>query len=443
MSQFGMMSFSKPSAKSQSSNVGIINQKYRRGYKVPLLDHMKDDGIRPRTLWPSRNHVIRIIPGYDPETGEIFRQNIHENEFSDEQPRGYYLSGTFLKAPVISKFGTVPSPIISAYPPGSKDDEMYAGDTVLRAFVRGITYACGNKATKGRLKATKDWHSWTARGKEGILTLDRESLLMQALVFIVNDQANIDYQTKQELRDEDGDIKPVLSLVIIDNQTSINNLVDALVLPADRRKPLDAATNNQYGAMAELEGNKLFLNTYTDPEHGTSALRPSVQAGGEGWTATPYVLGEDAVRALWHPWDDLLQPLMTAAEQVDLCVHEFGAETVNYVIGSDPRLAGLIPDEVRAIGIGKYAMLDGGSVTLSSQGATQIGPAKSAAKGLGTPKGLGVKKVSNVPADMPMTTVDVNALMEATKAIRNASGSSPADDAMDILGNPLLEQEDE
>ena len=447
-----MLTVTRPTARSTGqSQYSMINQKYRRGYSIPLLPHQKDAGIRVKTLWPSRNQIIRIIPGYDPVTGEVFKQNVHVNEFSDENDRSYYLSDTFMKAPVITRFGQITSPIISAYPPGSPEDQTYAGETVLRNFVRGISYACMNKGGKGKLKPTNEWKIWTQRGPGALLSFDKEALLMQALVFVVNGSPNKDYETQQELRDGDGDILPILSVCIIDSQTSMANLYEALVVPSDRRKPLDAATNNQYGPMAEMEGNKLFLNTYQDAVKHASALRPSVQPGGEGWTPTPFPLGEDAVKALWHPWNDLLAPFMTATEQVELCAREFGKDTVNYVLGTDPRFSELIPEDIRKEGFGRYASLVGGSVTINSNQPFQASapatatPAVSSAKGLGV--GIGrpasqpvrAPETHNAQPEVPLTTVDVHALMEATKAIRQASANkTQAEDAQDLLDNPLL-----
>ena len=432
-----MLSFSRPTEKASSNNAAMVNAKFRRGYQIPLLPHQKDRGILTRVLWANRNHIIRIIPGYDKNTGEIYRQNIRCNEFSNDVERSQYVSDTFIKAPIIQRFGNLAYPIISAYPQGSPDDATYAGNTVLRAFCRNIIYACANKGGRQRLNPIPAWRMWTAPGANSMLSKDSEALIMQALIFETNGKQNTDPETKQPLVDADGDTLPLLAVVAIANTTSINNMYEALVVPTDRNKPLDGVTNNQYGGIAEAEGNKLFLNTYTDPVTHYAALRPSVQAGGEGWRPTPFPLGDDAIRALWHPWDEILV-CMTAEEQLDLCAQQFGADTVNYVIGTDPAFSSLrIPEHIAKHGLGRYADVSGGSVTLNTAQPAQ--PAVSAAKGLGFSRNVNVSAdTSGVSPDVALSDVDVHKIMEATQAIRNASKhTDQAAEAGSLLGDDM------
>ena len=85
-------------------------------------------------------------------------------------------------------------------------------------------------------------------------------------------------------------------------------------------------------------------------------LRPSVQdPSSKGWTPTPFPLDEETVKQLWVPWDDLLQ-YMTAEEQCKFLAQEFGSDSVNYFIGTDPMFNGLqLPQEIANAGLGRYA----------------------------------------------------------------------------------------
>lgn len=430
--------------KSQAAaQAGFVKQQFRKGYTVPVLAYQKY-GIISKMLWPSKDQIIRIVPGYDPATGKVFRQNINVTEYSSDASLDDYLSDTFITATTVSKFGSVTTPFITDYEPGSVDEQTYGGDTVLRNFIRGIQYACAQGKGRKRLKPINEWLAWTNIGPQNMLSYDKPSLLMQALVFKVNGRNNQDFEADDErdLVDDDGDILPLLAVVAIDNKTSIANVMQALTEPTDPSKPLDAATNSKFGALAELEGNKLFLNTYTDTA-GHAALRPSVQAPGKGWTPTPFNLDEEVVRQLWHPWEELLN-YMSSQEQLELCAQEFGADTVNYVIGTDPKFANLpMPEHIRNAGFGRYASLVGGSVQISNtQQAAK--PAASLGKGLSSAKGLAgaAAKAPIVGAALP-SDVDVEALRAETARIRaGAAGTSQADAAADLLGDPDINEDD-
>jgi hypothetical protein len=63
-------------------------------------------------------------------------------------------------------------------------------------------------------------------------------------------------------------------------------LLQALVSPMDPRKPLDAAENNKFGALAELDGNMLYLHPVQEGKY--NVLHPSVQAATQGWEPEPF-----------------------------------------------------------------------------------------------------------------------------------------------------------
>lgn len=429
------------------SSVSLVRPEFRKNYKIPILDYQKG-GIISRSLWTTKNHILRIIPGHDKNTGEVFRQNINCAQYSPEDDATEHLSDTFTMVNVCSKFGQNKLPFVTDYRPGTPDQEKWQGNTVIHMFCREIINACNPKAKgRKRLTPTNEWRMWTGIGPQSMIAYDSKALLMQALVFMVNGTVNTDLETEQELRDADGDILPLLAVVALEKKSAIINLCQALVQPKDMGLPLDASTNNTYGPMAELEGNKLFLNTVTDATTGKATLKPSVQAPGKGWTPSPFPLSEEIAKALWTPWEDLLN-FMTAQEQLELCAREFGADTVNYVIGTDPFFATLpIPEKIRSAGLGRYANA-GGTVSMSgtlSQPSQPTTPTFSMAKGLGmaskpalsgTPAQPQVSELKGVGAG-----IDTDKLLKDVAALRKAAAKATdqSQDASDLLDDePIL-----
>lgn len=405
----------------------MVKDEYRKGYAIDILPWQKG-GVMSASLWPSQNQVIRIVPGYDESTGEVFRQNVNTTTYSLDADPEDYLSGTFCKATVISKFGDIKSPFITDYEPGSPDERQWGGNTVIHAFTRAINNATSkqNKRIAFLLKPIDEWYTWVGISRDARLSFDKTALLMQALVFTLNGRDNTDLDTGEPMLDEDGDIQPLFTVLALDHKTSIRNLEQALVEPLDPGKPLDAATNNKYGAMAEMTGRKLYLNTYVDSQSGFAALRPSVQAAGAGWTPVEFDLDEDTVKALWVPWGKLLK-YMTAREQLLLCAQEFGADTVNYVIGSDPYFRELeIPEEIKCKGLGRYAA-----------GATQRTPA--------TPRpAQGLKSAAKPPLYGVQGKVDANKVMDTVRKMRMAaSGAAQHDEEQSSAAASLLDGMDE
>ena len=281
----------------------LIKDEYRKDYKLDILPHQKK-GIFSRLLWTAKPSIVRIVPGYDVETGEVFRQNININEYSPDAQATDYLSDTFYMASIISRFGNSGSDVISDLPPDSEDRRKYP--SVLAEFSRTViqsTLAVG-KGKKPALKPIDAWFQWA--GKNGCLNYTRPE-------------------------------------------------------PQDPGKPLDAVTNNKYGGLAELNGNILYLNNGVTEDGKFKMLRPSVCPVGQGWKPSPYELTAEDVKSLWVPWKSILN-FLTAQEQLKLIANEFGADSVNYVIGQDPRFSALpFPEEIKAVGLGRYAGLVSGS----------------------------------------------------------------------------------
>jgi len=394
-------------AKSQSaasSNISFVKPEFTKGFKIDLIED-QEFGIRSKLLWPSKNQVIRIIPGYDSE-GNIYPQNINVAEWSSDRNYTDFLSDTFFMATTTARFGDCSYPIITDYAPGSIDAETYGGETVLHNFIRAIIYACGDKGNRRKLQPTNEWKMWCGIGKDCRLSFDKSTLLMQALVFQANGQNVKDKDRKDRVDPETGDINPLLMVVGIDNKTSINMLCQALVEPSNPGLDLDPATNNKYGSMAELNSNKLFLNTAVNPQDNHAYLKPSVQAAPRGWTPTPFPLTVEDVQSLWHPWSDLLY-YMTAEEQLKLCASMFGADTVNYVIGTDPKFRDLyIPEEIAAVGLGRYENSAGGRVEIQTQEQPQVAkPAATVVPPSGFGKGLaGARSAAPVSQPAKKTT---------------------------------------
>lgn len=350
----------------RSNNYGsyrsYVRPEFKKDYKVELLPY-QEGGIICRNLWNSKNHVIRIIPGYDPVTGEIFRQNVKCNEYCNDDYPEEYLSDTFFMCDTVENFGERKQSFVVNYKPGSPDDIKYGTDgSVIAQFISNVYRSVNAKPGRSKFGVSNDMRKWAS--KDGPLKYAKPAILMQALTFIINDRPSSQKDPNGnyvDLIDDYGEILPLLGVVSVTGKTAVADLLKAFVEPSNPGLPLDAITNNKYGGMAELDGNKLFLNTYTDPKTRYSELRPSVQGATKGWTPTPYPLQPEEVYSLWTPWSELID-FMTAEQQCQLLAAEFGADAVNYLIGTDPMFKTLeIPKEIAAQGLGQYQrFIDGG-----------------------------------------------------------------------------------
>lgn len=334
--------------------LSYVKPEYKRGYEIPGMAYQQN-GINSVALWTTRDSVLRIVPGYDQATGQVFQQNINVNEFSMDAGYDDYLSDTFITASVVSGFGANKQTFITSYAPGSEDAQRFGGDTVINQFVKNVANSVLNadKGKRSKFQVTDDMRRWCA--KDGPIKFPRQALLFQALVFKRN---GLDTQdaNRQPLLDENGNVLPLYSVVSVDGKQTLIEVMKALVEPANPGLPLNPQTNNKFGSLAELDSNILFLNAVQDPTTGARMLRPSVQdPSSKGWTPTPFPLDEETVKQLWIPWDRLLQ-YMTAEEQCKFLAQEFGSDTVNYIIGTDPMFNSLqLPQEIANAGLGRYA----------------------------------------------------------------------------------------
>ena len=378
--------FQQPTRRSQSGPfLSFVKPSYRKGYEIPGLPY-QTNGYRSMTCWSTREQILRIIPGYDRATGQVYRQNINVNEFSPDDGYDHYLSDTFMTASVVSNFGARNQTFITSYDPKSEDAMRYHGDTVINMFVKNVANSVLNadKGKRTKFQVTDEMRQWCA--KDGPIKYPKMALLMQALVFKRNGADTKD-DNGNPLVDENGNTLPLLTVVGVDGRQSLMELMKGLVEPMDPGKPLDASTNNRLGGMGEADGRILFLNPSQDPTTGVRMLKPSVQGPTKGWTPTPWPLSEEEIKSWWIPWDDLLQYL-TAQEQCQFLAQEFGADSVNYFIGTDPIFNGLeLPGEIKNAGLGRYArFVSGSSATSFSAPSRPAASPSPATRSFGMPK---------------------------------------------------------
>ncbi len=439
-------------SKQSGTYLAYVKEQYRKSHTIPALPY-QTGGILSKPIWNSKSSIVRIVPGFDKETGEIFRQNINCNEFSTDASYTEYLSDTFMMTSTVQDFGERRQKFVTSYAPGSKDEEEFGGDTVINRFIKNVMYSVNAKKTPKFVVST-DMRRWAA--KDGILRYDRTSLLVQALVFTVNDRVNT--QNDMPLVDEEGNTLPLLAVISIEGKSSINNLLTALIDPANPALPLDACTNNKYGGMAEADGNLLYLNAVRNAEANAWELKPSVQAPGKGWTPTPFPLNAQTIQGLWTPWEDLLH-YMTAEEQCLLLASEFGAEAVNYLVGTDMVYRHFnIPEQIAAKGYGQYAQFVDGTTSVGSSYSPSdnssiikpkplgaLKPVMEAAAVTYTPKAAsqGLPKAPTAGIKLPTSNaVDVAKVEAAMQQIKaGAAGIAPQEaDVDDLINDPELQE---
>ena len=449
--------FQQPTTRSYGPWLSFVKQNYRRGYHIPGLEY-QTQGIKSFTLWNTKESCIRIIPGYDPATGELFPQNVRCNEYTTDGSYSDYLSDTFMTASIVSGFGQQGMTFITSYAPGSKDAQKWGGNTIFKVFTKNIANSvmADTNGKKPRFGVTQEMHRW-CDPMHGPLKYDHMALLMQCLTFKINGRASQD-ANGQPLVDEAGNPYPILAVVGIDSKASIGAVMQALVEPANPGLPLNPATNSKFQSLAELDSNVLYLNPVDNPNGKGHMLRPSVQPPGKGWTPTPFPITEEEAKALWIPWDNLLQ-YMTAEEQLKYLAGEFGADSVNYFVGTDPIFAGKleIPAEITNAGYGRYQQFLGndkrpvptgatGGITRSSFGIPKTGtiresfenpveqtlntgyvaaPAPAAA-----PQPQPAKPLPSGLAGLrPNSTIDQDKLKAALNGIRGAASTSQSNQA--------------
>lgn len=449
-------SYVAPSTGGGGSFISFVKPQYRKDYQMPVIPWQRN-GIRSFCLWNSAEQVLRIMPGHDKQTGEIFRQNIKCTTYAEDGKYLDYLSDTFMDTAVVDWFGDRGQTFITSYKPGSPEALKYGGDTVIDVFAKAIIYSVSseNRGKKGRLAVTDDFRRWAA--KDGNLSIPKRALMFQALTFKINGKPHTD-ANKMPLLDENGEPLFLYSVCAVNGQDSMKALLQALVSPMDPRKSLDAATNNKYGALAELEGNLLYLHPVQEGKY--NVLHPSVQAATQGWNPEPFPIEESCARDLWVPWEDLLY-YMTPTEQAQLLAKEYGADTVNYVLAKDMRYRDFeLPPDIAAAGYGRYAQFMDGTKEVRQTGYVPQAQAPAQARQLGglgmrKPAGLGVApapaqqppaeapapEAPQAPAGMsalrPNSTMDISQIQETMNRLRGNSGQPSTSDMASTLAQGM------
>lgn len=401
----------------------MISEEYRKGYPIPGIEYQKY-GVVFKELWTKYNSRVRIVPGVDASTGAVLKQNVMRDAYSEDADPRDYLSNTFYQCRCMTNFGDRRSSLIVDLAPGSDDRAKYSVSPLM--FFQQTVSAAVKNSKRTKYKVLPCWSTWMdASAGQATLPYPKVTLLFQALAFEVNGRPFSD-EDKNPLKDANGNPLPIYCLIGVTQTASWMALVRALVDPSDPSKPLDAQTNNKYGAFAEAEGNMLYFNSVPQPQPDKRGicrpyLRPSVQPpGGRGWKLEPYNIPETLCKALWVPWEKLLH-YYTAKEQLELIAVEFGADTVNYLFSDNPLFAGIeIPDNIRAAGLGRYAGAPAVSDTASRpQGAVVVSSA-----GAALPSAMSVREAS-APAEEPAWQPASHGVNAEAADVQNIKGTQP------------------
>ena len=416
---------------SSGKYVSLVSDKYRKDYQVPGIDYQQ--GIRSTTLWPTALTCMRVIPGYDPETGEIYPQNKNCTTLIKNYNPQDYISDTFCEVRTLNGFGESRSNVIANYRPGSPEWERWHGDTVLATFASDINHAvmAAKSGKRTKIAVDPDWYGWTTYNKEkkqaSILPFDKPTLLMQALVWTVNGRTNMN-KDKQPLIDGSGNPLPVLYVVGIDNAQSLTELYRALIEPQDPQLPLNGLTNNRYHGIAEQGGSLVYMlpGKVRVKDKEQNVLNPHVSDNGSSWVHTPMPLSDEQIKQWWHPWNDVLN-FMTPEEQMQLIVDSFpdGAHLLNYFLANSAVLSELrVPDSIAKAGFGKYARyMDGGTVTLTA--APQASAAPAMPTGFGMPGAIPPAPAPGVPMGSGQAPVAVFPGGPTVPAMPSAPAQAP------------------
>lgn len=332
----------KPVATSSTRYSMVDHDKAGDGFKK-YFDYQRR--MLGRILWTGKDTICRIVPGNN--GSDIYPQVVNASSWTTDADMTEFLSDTFYMTQTLSGFGDNKLDICANLRPDSDEAALYP-ESPLSYFCnkihRTMRYVRQGKGTN--VKVNDKWHMWT--GMQGTLPYPKTTLLFQAIVTHLSGR-----DCRKE--GEDSEEAPLYGILGINHKDSIMAFLSALVQPMDRRKPI-GTDNNTYGAFAELKGNVLFLNSYTDPE-GKKMLKPSIQAAdapASSWEPQEQNLSEKLCKDIWVPWEKALKYL-TIKEQLELLASEFGADTVNYVFSLDRNWSTLeIPERIASVGIGSY-----------------------------------------------------------------------------------------
>lgn len=346
-------------AQNQSKGLTLVNREVVDGKKIPGFDHQTAPFIE-RSLMANRNSIIRIIPGVG-DDGRILG-TLKEGYDPKQATKDFAscLSDTFCCAATIQPFGSQwRDAVLTAYPPNSPEEleRVESGKaSVLEKFARVVSF-CTDSQKKGRrpMQAHPDWFKWTAL-KGGTLGKVKYRFMMQAIMFQISDR----FFEFEDQNTGEKSVKQMVGLVGVDQSASIQEFMEALVMPRDISKAPDPFTNSNLGPVAEVDGIWCYIHTENTPNDATGAkykLFPRYYPVGQDPTykSTPCPLTEDWIRQVWVPWDKLLR-WYSREEQFYLIADTFGPDTVNYFFEAlnEDEYTSFIPVDIRKKGYGRY-----------------------------------------------------------------------------------------
>lgn len=407
----------------------LVNREAVEGLKVPGFDHQTTPFIE-RSLMANRNSIVRIIPGVA-DDGTILG-TLKEGFDPKDATKDFAacLSDTFCVAGTIQPFGSQwRDTVLTAYPPNSPEeqDRINMGQaSVLEKFARVVAY-CTDTQKKGRrpMQAHPDWFRWTGL-KGGTLGKVKYRFMFQAVIYNASDRY---FEVTDQATGKTSN-KPMVGLVGIDQGASVQEFMEALVIPRDISKPADPFTNSNLGPVAEANGIWCFIHSESTPNDASGAkfkLFPRYYPVGKDPMTPPskYPLSEEWIRATWQPWNKLLR-WYTKEEQFYLIADTFGPDTVNYFfesLGEDCYTA-FVPSDIRRKGYGRYAgMMGRGQAVHANYGAPAPG-----VPDISVPAGVpeAPKVEESIPMDFPVPPQDIvmpDAVSEPAK--EDTSGIDP------------------
>lgn len=403
------------STNTQTKRIGLVEQKDDYGFKQ-VFPYQK--ALMSSLLWTSKDSILRIVPGNNGT--DTYKQVINGDRYTTDGDQTEFLSDTFYMTQTLNRFGESGLNICANLKPGSEEAMRYP-ESPLTFFTNTISRVMRSVA-QGKTTTVKYndmWRAWTNLG--GILSFPRATMFFQAVCVQVNGRPC------KESMEDDAKEAPLYGIIGINHKQSINALLKALVEPMNKRKPW-SPDNSDFGALAEPQGNMLYLNSKLDAE-GKKYLKPSlggpdvpdVQA-----VAQSYPIDEAVCKAIWIPWEKVFNYL-TVKEQLELLAQEFGADTVNYVFSLNRAWSNLdIPERIKAAGMGRYG--DGKRPTISLSGLNN----RIHEPTFNSP---GMMNKMEIPEPPKTAGIDMAAVQAEIAKIQAATGTAKSSVADDLLGD--------
>lgn len=400
---------------SNQKKFGLVNQGEDFGYKE-IFPYQKY--LMASVLWTTKDSVLRIIPGNDGV--DLYNQVINTDRYTEDGDQTEYLSDTFYMTQTVTRFGESAYSLCANLKPGTDDAARYPESPIsyfsntISRIMRAVQQG---KTVKARWN--DKWRAWTNMG--GILTYPKPTLFFQAVCVQINGRPC------KGSSEEDAQEAPIYGVVGINHKQSIQDLLKALVEPMNKRKPW-SPDNSDFGALAEAEGNVLYLNSKVDTE-GKKFLKASLASSDVPVSkAEPqsYPVDVDTCKKLWIPWNKVFKYL-TVKEQLELLANEFGADTVNYVFSLNSIWKDLdMPERIRAVGMGSYGTEKRSSISVPPS----FNPPNTWGKST-------TIEDTETSVDTSTPSVDMTSIQEELKKIKAATGKNKPANLMNELMQEL------